>query len=84
MGQKETSGAWFKAGFWLPKRDTHRGLNEGLGKRERRSLQKENTRPYGKSWWAEDAVKNRAKRAQQGRKAVAKAQRDAKKKGWFS
>jgi hypothetical protein len=87
MGQRETSESWFKAGFWLPKRDTHRGLNEGLGARERRSLSKENTKPWGQSWWANDAVTKRATRAQKGRKAVAKAQRNAKankSKGWFS
>jgi hypothetical protein len=64
MGQKETKDAWFKAGHWLSRRDNERGHNEGLSARERKALAEENRKPWGKSWWAEDAVKNRAKDAQ--------------------
>jgi hypothetical protein len=87
MGQKETSDAWFKRGFWFPKVDPHRGKNEGLSPREIRSLNKENSKPWGQSWWATDAVTKRATRAQKGRKAVARAQKNrgkaGKPKGWF-
>lgn len=63
MGQKETSKAWFMKGFLLPRRDKHRGENEGLGQREIDALDEENTRPYGMSWYSNEAVKKRGKKA---------------------
>jgi hypothetical protein len=61
--QEETRESWFKKGHVLARRDEERGANEGLGKRERKALSEENTKPWGKSWWAEDAIKKRARDA---------------------
>lgn len=67
MGQHETRSAWFKAGHWFG-RDDERGANEGLSRREIKALREENSRPWGQSWWASDAVKNRASQAKKGRR----------------
>ena len=62
--QDKTRDEWFKKGIWLERRDTHRGANEGLNARERKALADENSKPWGQTWWAEDAVKKRVKEAQ--------------------
>lgn len=62
--QAETRESWFKRGILLPRRDESlaSGLL-GLGSRERRAIQQENSRPWGKSWWAEAAVADRGRQA---------------------
>ena len=87
--QDKTREEWFKKGIWLERRDTARGANEGLNARERKALADENSKPWGKSWWAEDAIKKRVVEAQKQAKAKqvkadkaakAKAARAARKK----
>lgn len=58
-------GAWWNRGHIIASDDhalSHGNL--GLGRRERRALAEENSRPYGLSWWAAGAVTDRAKEAQ--------------------
>jgi len=68
MGQKETSDAWFKKGYWFGRSDPERGANEGLSKREIRALAEENNRPWGRKQWAKDHVSKRAAAAQKAAK----------------
>ena len=55
---------FFKRGILLDTSAEDDGPNAGLGRRERRALSRENSRPYGLTGPAEHEVKSRGRDAQ--------------------
>lgn len=58
----------FKRGILTPRRDNQRGDNEGLSAREIKALSAENFSPWGRRSLREQAINDRANKAQRGRK----------------